>query len=150
LLSSHVARSRPGLDSVMCLQGDEGPPGARGPDGPRGKPGPPGIVGDVGKSGMNGESEVWKGDGFNCPAAETQTMRLAGCSSRGCRVEVKFDDEWGTVCSTAAADANAEVLCKAFGFETGGKQVKGFGGGSGPIWLSDVRCKGGGRRGGHR
>ena len=53
-------------------------------------------------------------------------MRLVnGTASHNGRVEIFYNDAWGTVCDDSAAsqgdwgDANAEVVCRQLGF-TGG------------------------------
>ena len=40
-------------------------------------------------------------------------MRLASGTRAKGRVEIKHDDEWGTVCHTGWDDADAAVLCKS-------------------------------------
>ena len=69
-------------------------------------------------------------------------MKLTGCTKRGCRLEVKFEDEWGSICSAGFTEQSADTLCKALGFVYGGEMVKNYGGGAGQIWLEDVRCTG--------
>ena len=69
-------------------------------------------------------------------------MRLNDCSVRGCRLEVLFESEWGTVCSAGIGADTADTLCKAFGFTLGGKPVPRYGGGKSVIWLDDVSCVG--------
>ncbi len=60
------------------------------------------------------------------------------------RIEIYHQNQWGTICDYLWARAqNARVVCRQLGF-TGGKAVSNalFGQGSGPIWLSHVRCSG--------
>lgn len=77
-----------------------------------------------------------------CPNASTDTMRLVSCTERGCRLETKFEEEWGTVCSAGWRNRNAPGLCRAFGFADGGVTVRDIGGGKGQVWLEDVSCLG--------
>ncbi|XP_060602750.1 deleted in malignant brain tumors 1 protein-like [Ruditapes philippinarum] len=69
-------------------------------------------------------------------------------SSAG-RVEVQHNGQWGTVCDSQWDDEDATVICKmlsAYPYEgqVFGKAVKSsyYGGGTGPVWLADVRCRG--------
>ena len=101
-----------------------------------------GGVGALGIPGQQGLSEKWKGSAYFCPEGRTKTMKLADCSIRGCRLEVLFENEWGTVCSGGIGAETAETLCKALGFTLGGKVVSQYGGGKGEIWLDEVSCQG--------
>ncbi len=98
------------------------------------------------------------GPGFACAgganAAGSGSTRLVDCTAAGCRLEVRHDDEWGTVCSDDAAgggggfsDKAARVVCRSLGLP-GGTAVPQFGGRFGlpgyvRTWLSGVRCAGG-------
>lgn len=71
-------------------------------------------------------------------------LRLVGGAVPGeGRLEILFDEEWGTVCDDAFGAEEALVACRQLGFETGvpvfGSQ---FGRGEGQIWLDDVICDG--------
>ncbi|CAI9728058.1 deleted in malignant brain tumors 1 protein-like [Octopus vulgaris] len=59
------------------------------------------------------------------------------------RVEVFFNDTWGTICDSGWDDADALVVCQTLGFN-GGVAYKAakYGAGKGRIWLSDVECIG--------
>jgi len=135
-------------------RGIAGPPGRSGVTGPEGKEGPEGlwglkgIEGPTGGTGVRGESGTmgitteYRASSYFCPDGATETMRLTGCTKRGCRLEVKFEDTWGSVCSSGFTEQSADTLCTAMGFEYGGEMVKNYGGGTGEIWLEDVRCTG--------
>ncbi len=66
-------------------------------------------------------------------------MRMVGCTSKACRLEVKFEEEWGTVCSAGFQEQSGNILCKAFGFTKGGEAVLDYGGGKGMVRL--CACK---------
>ncbi|XP_030306606.1 lysyl oxidase homolog 3 isoform X1 [Calypte anna] len=60
------------------------------------------------------------------------------------RVEVFYDDEWGTICDDDFMLANAHVLCRHLGFvaATGWAHSAKYGKGIGRIWLDNVNCAG--------
>ncbi|NWX10562.1 LOX3B oxidase, partial [Caloenas nicobarica] len=61
------------------------------------------------------------------------------------RVEVFYNDEWGTVCDDDFTLANAHVLCRHLGFvaATGWAHSAKYGKGVGRIWLDNLNCAGG-------
>ncbi|NXX99824.1 LOX3B oxidase, partial [Centropus bengalensis] len=63
------------------------------------------------------------------------------------RVEVFYNDEWGTICDDDFTLANAHVLCRHLGFvaATGWAHSAKYGKGVGRIWLDNVNCAGGER-----
>ena len=89
---------------------------------------------------------------------------VGGSSAREGRLEVCLKDQWGTVCDDSLDKNTAAVICQQLGFSDYGKKNKiqricfyfllslyavpepifggGFGAGSGPIWLDDVKCTG--------
>ena len=72
-------------------------------------------------------------------------VRLVGGSSYNeGRVEVKYNDEWGTVCDDRWDYTDADVVCRQLGFGSYGYSYYNsyFGQGSGPIWLDSVGCIG--------
>jgi hypothetical protein len=50
------------------------------------------------------------------------------------------DYSWGTVCDDGISNNEASAICSYLGSPYGGKAFANFGGGSGQIWLSNVRC----------
>ncbi|XP_064596188.1 deleted in malignant brain tumors 1 protein-like isoform X3 [Liolophura sinensis] len=64
-------------------------------------------------------------------------------SLRG-RLEVLYNNIWGTVCDDSFTLNTARVICSLLGFSSGYQVVNSrFGAGSGQIWLDDVVCSGG-------
>ena len=61
------------------------------------------------------------------------------------RVEVKYNNTWGTVCQYGFSILSANVVCKQLGFTRGASRVLGgayYGPGNDKIWLNNVRCTG--------
>uniref|UniRef100_A0A4W3H125 Soluble scavenger receptor cysteine-rich domain-containing protein SSC5D n=1 Tax=Callorhinchus milii TaxID=7868 RepID=A0A4W3H125_CALMI len=97
-----------------------------------------------------GNGTVWL-DGVRCNGAEGSLdqcpvpVRLANgnnmCSGR---VEVLHDSTWGSVCGDHWGTEEANVICRLLncGEATSATGNASFGQGTGPIWLSDVRCEG--------
>jgi len=70
-------------------------------------------------------------------------VRLVGDSGSRGRLEVYHNGTWGTVCDNGFTDTEAEVVCYMLGYGRAGKFIGNtFGGGSGQIWLDNVRCNG--------
>ncbi|KAL8206403.1 UNVERIFIED_CONTAM: Lysyl oxidase 3B [Gekko kuhli] len=60
------------------------------------------------------------------------------------RIEVFYNQEWGTICDDDFTLANAHVLCRHLGFvaATGWTHSAKYGKGSGRIWLDNLSCSG--------
>ena len=58
------------------------------------------------------------------------------------RVEVYYNNQWGTVCDDGWDDTDAGVVCRQLGFGSSGTAIgsAGFGEGSGSILLDNITC----------
>ncbi|XP_041369837.1 deleted in malignant brain tumors 1 protein-like [Gigantopelta aegis] len=86
--------------------------------------------------------------GVICPHTDTSniTVRLVGGNTANSgRVEMFYNNSWGTVCDDFWSTADAQVICRMLGKPSAGAQPRGsafFGQGSGKIILDDVKCLG--------
>ena len=73
------------------------------------------------------------------------TIRLAsGSNDHEGRVEIFFQDAWGTICDDFWDIKDANVVCRMLGYRMALNATPGsrFGAGSGEIILDDVNCTG--------
>ena len=72
-------------------------------------------------------------------------IRLAnGTNEKEGRVEIYWNNKWGTVCDDLWDDNDATVICKQLGYSRGSARVSAyFGEGSGLILLDNINCNGG-------
>ncbi|KAJ8034688.1 hypothetical protein HOLleu_21633 [Holothuria leucospilota] len=76
---------------------------------------------------------------------DMQNIRLVnGLSNSSGRIEVFFNGEWGTVCGDNWTIVNSYVVCRQLGYPAAVVTYTNafFSGGSGIIWLRNVRCSG--------
>ena len=74
-------------------------------------------------------------------------LRLVNTRSTqfGGRLEVYYNNEWGTVCDDGWGSSDATVACRQMGFvgvSNSDSSRFGFGASSQSIWLDDVSCNG--------
>ncbi|XP_032872340.1 scavenger receptor cysteine-rich type 1 protein M130-like [Amblyraja radiata] len=71
-------------------------------------------------------------------------VRLVDGSKCSGRVEIVYNDIWGTVCDDDWDIKDANVVCRQVGCPSANAALKGgsFGAGSGKIWMDQVACKG--------
>jgi len=72
------------------------------------------------------------------------SIRLKGSTLSSGRVEVFYDNQWGTICDDAWDINDANVVCRQLGFPQASQAFRNayYGQGSGPIWMDDVACSG--------
>ena len=61
------------------------------------------------------------------------------------RVEICFEELWGTVCDQFWSQTDASVTCRQLGFsfqDAVTMSASAFGTGTGPVWIADVLCSG--------
>ncbi|XP_062609505.1 uncharacterized protein LOC134271297 [Saccostrea cucullata] len=85
--------------------------------------------------------------GVICHAENSQALKVrlvGGANEKEGRVEVFFNNTWGTVCDDQFDDREAKVFCRMLGYNgtAVGLAEAHFGPGTGPIFLDDVSCSG--------
>jgi len=79
------------------------------------------------------------------PCTNGDIRLVGGASYLEGRVEICYNNTWGTVCDDDWDTADANVACGQLGFSQSGSIARSnafFGQGTGPIFLDDVRCLG--------
>uniref|UniRef100_A0A0L8G2E6 SRCR domain-containing protein n=1 Tax=Octopus bimaculoides TaxID=37653 RepID=A0A0L8G2E6_OCTBM len=72
-----------------------------------------------------------------------RNIRLVGGTESAGRLEIYYNNVWGTVCDDQFDERDAKVVCRMLGYRTGqARQSALFGRGSGQIWLDDLNCFG--------
>ena len=72
-------------------------------------------------------------------------VRLADGDATSGRVEILYEDQWGTLCHDYFSDTDAKVICRQLGFPEGNHIAKSggyFPAGIGNIWIDDLSCSG--------
>ncbi|KAJ1466223.1 SRCR-like domain-containing protein, partial [Baffinella frigidus] len=67
---------------------------------------------------------------------------MSDCAGGCCRIEIFYNDQWGTICDDEVTERVAQVVCIQLGFTSQGAEIRTVGGGGGPIWLDGVICSG--------
>jgi len=72
------------------------------------------------------------------------SVRISGSTPSTGRVEIFYNDQWGTICDHGWDINDANVFCRQLGFYQASQAYSGatHGQGSGPIWMDDVGCSG--------
>ncbi|ESO89532.1 hypothetical protein LOTGIDRAFT_125167, partial [Lottia gigantea] len=71
------------------------------------------------------------------------TIRLVdGSRYNEGRVEIYYNETWGTICDDGWSTEDADVVCRQLGFRSVAKKGAYFGEGQGTIWLRDLACDG--------
>ncbi|XP_072884663.1 scavenger receptor cysteine-rich domain-containing protein DMBT1-like isoform X3 [Hemitrygon akajei] len=77
--------------------------------------------------------------------SQEHDIRLVGGDNRcSGRVEVRYNEQWGTVCDDGWGTDDATVVCRQLGCPSVAASITEarFGQGSGNIWMDDVACNG--------
>ena len=80
------------------------------------------------------------------PTPEEGDLRLVRGSENEGLLQIMHNSRWGTVCDDHFDTRDADVACRQLGYAAADRFLPGyyspFGGGTGPIWLDDLRCTG--------
>ncbi|XP_072047815.1 scavenger receptor cysteine-rich domain-containing protein DMBT1-like [Amphiura filiformis] len=93
----------------------------------------------------NNDCDHYEDAGVICNLDPGQVRLVGGSNSSEGRVEVFYNETWGTVCDDSWDNDDAVVVCRQLGFPSGDTQAVSnaqFGQGIGPIWLDDINCSG--------
>ncbi|KAF5895093.1 deleted in malignant brain tumors 1 protein-like, partial [Clarias magur] len=92
-----------------------------------------------------GSHECNHGEDAGVTCSDAVTVQLVG-GSHSCsgRVEIYYNNQWGTVCHDEWDINDAQVVCRQLGCGDAVRAHKSaaFGRGSGQIWMDDVQCSG--------
>ncbi|XP_052788301.1 deleted in malignant brain tumors 1 protein-like isoform X2 [Mya arenaria] len=81
-----------------------------------------------------------------CYAASSNIRLVGGSSQYSGRVEIQFNQKWGTICNHGFSDTNAAVICRMLNFPTTGAwaitNLTGYPNATSDIWLDHVMCTG--------
>uniref|UniRef100_A0A8C3G6B5 Soluble scavenger receptor cysteine-rich domain-containing protein SSC5D n=1 Tax=Cyclopterus lumpus TaxID=8103 RepID=A0A8C3G6B5_CYCLU len=92
-----------------------------------------------------GEHDCDHNEDASVVCSDSQQLRLVNGTDRcSGRVEIRYDNQWGTVCDDDWDIKDAQVVCRAMDCGTAQTTKIGsfFGQGQGDIWLDDVDCFG--------
>lgn len=73
------------------------------------------------------------------------SIRLIGSTPSTGRVEIFYNNQWGTICDDSWDINDTNVVCRQLGFpDLASREFRGahYGQGSGPIWVHQVACSG--------
>ncbi|XP_038277954.1 macrophage receptor MARCO isoform X5 [Dermochelys coriacea] len=126
-----------GEKGVRGLPGEKGSRWSSGSPGPKGEPGMKGAKGDMGPRGPPGSKgdRAEPGQHYSHPS-----IRLNGTAREG-RVEIRYQEKWGTICDDGWDERDGTVVCKMLGYSHA-VRIMTAPPGSGQIWLDDVECSG--------
>uniref|UniRef100_A0A4W3HGN3 SRCR domain-containing protein n=1 Tax=Callorhinchus milii TaxID=7868 RepID=A0A4W3HGN3_CALMI len=80
----------------------------------------------------------------SCSTEDTHIRLMDGGSSCAGRVEIYYNETWGTVCDDSWGSLEADVVCKQLGCGSAVDTISAApcGSASGQVWLDEVRCSG--------
>ena len=79
----------------------------------------------------------------SCSSVSYVPVRLVGGDAHSGRLEVLYNNTWGTVCELNFNILAANTVCRQLGYNSGAITYYGgahYGPGNGTIWLSNVAC----------
>ncbi|XP_042202348.1 deleted in malignant brain tumors 1 protein-like [Callorhinchus milii] len=91
----------------------------------------------------NQSTENMSDVGVQC-SKDTHIRLMDGGSSCAGRVEIYYNETWGTVCDDSWGSLEADVVCKQLGCGSAVDAISAApcGSASGQVWLDEVRCSG--------